>query len=76
MRTLVQSLDTPNAGIEPASLVSPVVAGRFFTPAPCGKLTVIITYVLHKELYSVFCGDLNQKKIQKRQDICIRIADS
>ena len=47
--TWVQSLDTPNAGIEPASLVSPVVAGRFFTPAPCGKLTVIITYVLHKD---------------------------
>ena len=42
MRTLVQSLDIPNAGIEPASLVSPVVAGRFFTPVPCGKLTVIM----------------------------------
>ena len=27
----------PNPGIEPVSLVSPVLAGRFFTPEPPGK---------------------------------------
>ena len=26
-------------------------------------------------LQSVFCGDLNGKEIQRRGDICIRIAD-
>ena len=26
--------------------------------------------------YSMLCGDLNGKEIQKRGDICIRIADS
>ena len=30
----------------------------------------------HRELYSVLCGDLNGKEIQKRGDICIRITDS
>ena len=32
--------------------------------------------VQHRELYSVLCGDLNGKEIQKGGDICIRIADS
>ena len=30
----------------------------------------------HRELYSVLRGDLNEKEIQKRGDICIPIADS
>ena len=29
--------DLPDPGIEPASLVSPALAGRFFTTAPLGK---------------------------------------
>ena len=29
--------DLPNPGIEPMSLVSPVLAGRFFTTEPPGK---------------------------------------
>ena len=29
-----------------------------------------------RELYSMLCGDLNGKEIQKRGDICILIADS
>ena len=29
--------DLPNPGIEPKSLASPAVAGRFFTTAPPGK---------------------------------------
>ena len=32
--------------------------------------------LLLRELYSVLCGDLNGKEIQKRGDICIHIADS
>ena len=32
--------------------------------------------VQHRELYSMLCGDLNREEIQKRGDICIRIADS
>ena len=28
------------------------------------------------ELYSMFCGDLNGKEIQKGGDICMHIADS
>ena len=32
--------------------------------------------VQHRELYSVLCGDLNGKEIQKRGDIYIHIADS
>ena len=31
---------------------------------------------IHKELYFVLCGDLNGKEIQRREDICICIADS
>ena len=30
----------PNSGIEPTSLISPVLAGGFFTTAPRGKLKV------------------------------------
>ena len=30
--------DLPNPGIKPASLASPVLAGRFFTTEPPGKL--------------------------------------
>ena len=32
--------DIPDPGIEPASLASPALAGRFFTTAPPGKLPV------------------------------------
>ena len=31
---------------------------------------------MHRELYSVLCGDLNGKEIQKGGDTCISIADS
>ena len=30
-------VDLPDAGIEPASLISPSLAGRFFTIVPLGK---------------------------------------
>ena len=29
-----------------------------------------------REFYSMLCSDLNGKEIQKRGDVCIRIADS
>ena len=32
----------PNPGIEPTSLVSPALAGRFFTTVPPGKQVVIL----------------------------------
>ena len=31
---------------------------------------------MHRELYSVLCGDLNGKEIQKGGDVCIYGADS
>ena len=34
--------DIPDSGIEPASLASPVLAGRFFTTALLGKLTGLL----------------------------------
>ena len=34
------------------------------------------TYCIYRELYSAFYGDLNEKEIHKRRDICIHIADS
>ena len=33
-------------------------------------------YCRHRELYSVLCGDLNGKEIRKREDTCVRRADS
>ena len=30
----------------------------------------------HRELYSVLCGDVKEKEIQKGGDICTRVADS
>ena len=38
--------DLPDPGTEPASLVSPALAGRFFTTAPPGKLLSYISYIL------------------------------
>ena len=35
--------DLPNPGIEPVSLVSPVLAGRFFTTVPPGKPLISVT---------------------------------
>ena len=32
----------PDSGIEPASLASPALAGRFFTTVPPGKLTCLL----------------------------------
>ena len=36
--------DIPNPGIEPMSLASPVLAGRFFTPEPPGKTFIVVYY--------------------------------
>ena len=32
--------------------------------------------VQHRELCSIFCNNLNRKRIQKRTDTCIRITES
>ena len=43
--------DLPKTGIEPTSLVSPAVAGRFFKTAPSGKaILVIYWYFNHHEM--------------------------
>jgi len=33
--------DLPNPGIKPASLVSPALAGKFFTTSPSGKFSAV-----------------------------------
>ena len=38
--------DLPDPETEPVSLVSPALAGRFFTTAPPGKLLSYISYIL------------------------------
>ena len=55
--------DLPDPGINPASLVSPALAGIFLTT---------VTW----EAYSMICGDLNKKEIQKAGCICKHITDS
>ena len=42
----------PNSGIKPGSLVSPAVAGRFFTAEPPGKASYRIWYTLATRLRS------------------------
>ena len=47
----------------------------------CTLLILCINQITNEDLLystgnSVLCGDLNGKEIQKRGDICIRIADS
>ena len=50
--------------------------GYRYTP-PCIKhITKENQLIQHRELYSVLCGDLNGKEIQKGRDKCLRIADS
>ena len=46
--------DLPDPGIEPASLVSPALAGRFFTTGPLGKpnLRHQLTFNLIKQRWS------------------------
>ena len=45
--------DLPDPGTEPMSLVSPALAGSFFTPAPPGKPIMNMTYI-YMHLYAVF----------------------
>ena len=42
----------------------------------CIKRSLMGTDYIHRQLYSVFCGDLNGKEIQKRGDRCTHTADS
>ena len=43
--------DLPDIGIEPVSLVSPALAGRFFTTAPPGKQKIIAKYQVIAYIY-------------------------
>ena len=47
--------DLPDPGIEPESLVSPVLAGSFFTIAPPGKSS---DYVTRPNDWILFCRSL------------------
>jgi len=42
--------DLPDAGIEPASLVSPALAGGLFITAPSGKPLIIFGCVLFSQI--------------------------
>ena len=69
------------------SLMSPALAGRFFTTRASWEALWHISTTTYKidnwweptvqlrELYSVLCGDLNGKEIQKWWEICIHVAD-
>ena len=52
--------DLPDPGIEPASVASPALAGRFFTTEPPGKLTCIqmpLSYpILHNKSFALSSG--------------------
>ena len=41
--------DLPNPGIEPVSLASPALAGRFFTTAPPGKCKKYQDFIFKEE---------------------------
>ena len=47
--------DLPDPGIEPESLVSPILAGRFFTIAPPGKS---FDYMIRPNDWILFCLSL------------------
>ena len=56
--------DLPNPGIKPASLMSPALAGRFLPLIPPGKPIPFHPFYSTGS-YSVLCGDLSGKEIQK-----------
>ena len=58
--------DLPNPGIKPASLMSPALAGRFLPLTPPGKPIPFHPFY-STESYSVLCGDLSGKEIQKKR---------
>ena len=37
---------------------------------------MIFSGCMSREFYSVFCGNVNRKELQKREDLCICVADS
>ena len=45
--------DLPDPGIEPVSLPSPALAGRFFTAVPFGKLSLTLKFFIVADF---FCG--------------------
>ena len=59
--------DLPNTGIEPVSLASPALAGRFFTTAPPGKPYVRIYKCIFPRFY---CKSLGKQKRDKSNLPC------
>ena len=50
--------DLPYSGIEPATPVSPALAGRFFTTEPCGKPHAYLIHLIFVKclpVYLIFC---------------------
>ena len=63
--------------IEPSSLVSPALAGRFLTTVPPGKtMYKIISTCCIVQRTQMHCGDPNRKEVRKEGDICICMTDS
>ena len=68
--------DFPDPGIEPSFLMSPALAGRFFTTSATWEAQMqTTTYktdqqqdptVLHRKLYSISCDKLSWKRTSKR----------
>ena len=61
---ILTSGDLPNPGSEPTSLVSPALAGRFFTTAPAGKPLQTNNQLL-KKTHTVICD--SKQKFHLRQ---------
>ena len=59
--------DLPNPRIEPASLVSPVYAGRFFTTEPPGKPYVLFIYTYTH----IFTNTYTHRYIYVKQNHCL-----
>ena len=47
--------DLPNPGVEPASLLSPSLAGRFFTTEPPGGYTIIPLFPFEMHVSAGLC---------------------
>ena len=47
------SRDFPDPGIEPVSLTSPALAGRFFTTSPPGKPNLIVVIVSNHDVQTI-----------------------
>jgi len=61
--------DLPDPGIEPVSLPSPALAGRFFTAVPFGKLSLTLKFFIVAEFF--FGGGDNREKVRENYNSTI-----